>query len=240
MSLLRALLLAALVALASLAPARGAWDHERALNERFVADGVPVVTDYPFTLAAWVTPEVANVTQTIVGVADDSSTIRGVQLGLSSAATATAYAGDASSFNSAATSNTYSAGTRHHVCGIFTSATDRRVVLDGVWASSGTNTTSRVLASLDDFGIGVFPSATPGNNADGIIEHVAVWTVALAQSEVESLAAGAHPYQVQRASLVFYFPGTSQSQRDLAGSVVLTGAPTWAAGSRGLRGLNGR
>lgn len=73
----------------------------------------------------------------------------------------------------ARSSTTYSVDTWHHACGIFVSATDRRVFLDG--GSKGTNATNISPANLDRVSIGRLGRATPTNYMSGHIAEAAIW-----------------------------------------------------------------
>lgn len=206
MSRLRALLLALLVGLAVAPTTHAGLDFEKDTSNGIYASSA-VCTDYPFTVSCFFTPETnSGITQTLVGIADNAVTNRGIQLAFTTGSAVNAFAGDGSGTTSATTTNTSASSARVHCCGIFTSATDRRSILAGVWASSGTSSTSRALSSLDNTSIGIFQSSSPGNPTDGVLDNVAIYNVALSQAEVESLAAGENPYQIQRGHLVFFVP----------------------------------
>lgn len=91
--------------------------------------------------------------------------------------------------NTATTTNVATAGPWQHALVIATSATDRRVVLNGDWANSGTNTTSSTPAGLNTATIAALirTGAAEALFAGDLSEYT-VWNVALSQAEAQSLA----------------------------------------------------
>jgi len=96
-----------------------------------------------------------------------------------------------------------SANTWHHACAVFTSATSRTIYLDG--GNSATNTTSSTPSGINQMNIGSFKTAA-GNWFNGQVAEVGLWSAALTQPEIASLAAGMTCDKVRPQSLVFYAP----------------------------------
>jgi len=131
---------------------------------------------------------------------------------------------------SATTTTNISANTWHHICGVEASSTSRAVYLDG--GNKGTNATSRTPGGLDVTAIGglILPNTyvMPGRLAE-----VAVWNVALSDSEVAQLALGLCPLLMRPGDLLAYWPLGGIYGRhinDLVGGYHLTsvGDVAWA------------
>lgn len=224
------------------ATARGDFDFEKDTTNS-IETGSALLA-YPFSVDLVFTPESHTTQGCVWSMADNAGATNYHQLVITTGALARYACSDAGGNVNASSTNTFTDGVRAHICLVATSATDRRVILAGDWANSGTNATSRTPAGLDNTVIGRVTTNSPGNYADGVISQVAMWSVALTQSDVESLAANAHPYQIQRGALVCYMPTISGSTTpfDACGNVQFgTGtAPTWVAGSGSTRGNAGR
>jgi hypothetical protein len=135
---------------------------------------------------------------------------------------------------------TLSNGVWYHLAGVFTSTTSRTVFVDG---SGVTNTTSKTdpssVLSVTLIGSVYWDSTNDYRYfANGQIAEVAVWSVALAASEIAALAKAHSPLKIRPASLVAYYPlggffGASdadrwKSRRDLSPQA----SPSWATHPR--------
>ena len=92
-----------------------------------------------------------------------------------------------------------------HVCGVFSSLSNRELFIDGV--SQGTS--QLAIASQGTFtsiAIGARYATTLGNFFTGRIADAGVWGVALTAAEVASLAKGFACSRVRPQSLAFYAP----------------------------------
>lgn len=170
-----------------------------------------VVTDYPFTVSAWVKMTAIGATGTIFALSDkDTTNPNGVyqaRLGVISNGLAFLSAGDG--VGSTTTSvGTLSAGTWYSVIGVWTSATDRTIYADG---SSANGTTSRVLSGLDDTTLGRtrYNDTSFSQPLNGRIAQVAVWNTALGSTDRAMLQNAANPLTVAYSSLVAYWPLTA-------------------------------
>ncbi len=188
-----------------------------------------VRTATPLTLACWFKP-VNNTTSEVLVVIDNNVSgqsrfqLAKINDGTLQATTAT----DAAS-SGASTVATYSAGVWQHACGVFASATDRRIFLNG--ANKQTNAVSRVPSGLNRTRIGY--RAGPLVEYNGDIGECAIWSVALSDSEVAQLGAGAVPNSIQRTSIVAYWvlAGTASPEPDFLNTfpMTLNGSPTVAS-----------
>lgn len=115
-------------------------------------------------------------------------------------------------------------GVWFHVAGVFSSATAREIYVNG--ASEGVNATSAVVTS-QVFVPGMRSDTNGGYAmANAHFAHVAVYTSALAASQIASLAAGASPLVVSPDSLWCYGPMIKAN-----GLVNLKGSPFLQGGT---------
>lgn len=194
-----------------------------------ITNASAVRSSVPITMACWFrqTSATTAVAMAITGTTnanrfDLDVTNTGVVRAISNGAGAGSAFADSTA---GATLNAWS-----HGCAVFAGVADRRAYLNG--ANKGTNTTSRTPVTLAATRIGSFLTASdfpfPGDMAEA-----AMWSVALSDAEVAVLATGIAPYEVQRSSLVAYWPliGLTSPEPDVVGSfpMTLTGTPAQAA-----------
>ena len=107
-----------------------------------------------------------------------------------------------------------------HACGIFASNTSRTVYLNG--ANSASNTADVADDAPTAFRIG--EDGAGGSDLAALVAEAAIWNVALTAAEVAILAKGIHPFWVQPAALVAYWPlwGRNSPEPDYVGGFNLT------------------
>ena len=159
----------------------------------------PVVLE-PFTIALWFNPDaLGNRILACIGGTSPSRVVintRGTNNKLA------AQCINSSLSAGVAETNIPALNTWQHACGVFESSTSRSIFLDG--ANKATNTTSITLSTLNTIRIG---NQTAVNAyADGKIADVGIWSIALTDAEVASLAKGMTCDKVRPGSLVFYAP----------------------------------
>jgi hypothetical protein len=165
--------LAAVVAVSGQAYASILFDD--AQDQYLQVDNNLGITAYPFTLAAWIKSNDAASIQVVMGLADKdaSDEYATVELRGDMAGDPVQLAVRDGAGVSANTSSGYSANTWHSVVGVFASATDRRIYIDG--GAKGTDTANFALpASFDRFFVGHRGDLTPTNPFSGRIAHVVV------------------------------------------------------------------
>lgn len=101
----------------------------------------------------------------------------------------------------------------HHFCGVFDPSGDELVAgLDGALETlpkTYTGTTVVTPGSSDESRIGCSMNEPPASSDlqfDGLLAHVAVWTVRLDDRELIALSTGVSPLLVRPQSLVLYWP----------------------------------
>lgn len=140
--------------------------------------------------------------------------------------------GDNVSPSFALTSTTFSANTWHHAAAVFTSNSSRAVFLDG--GGKGTDaTTVGNPPSLDRTSIGILDRLNPVFYHNGYVAEPAIWSAALTDAEVVSLALGYSPELIRPQSLIEYwrlFGNQSPEPGRVNGyDMTLVNAPTKAA-----------
>jgi hypothetical protein len=155
------------------------------------------------TIAAWATTTLGSTT--IIGATFNASSAHRNQLfvgstsgALNCQAVGGSATGAANSAGLLITNNTY-----FHACGVFPSATFREVFLNA--QSVASNSTNIGSQNAPDT---LFIGARNGPNFlyDGDIAEFGVWSAALTQPEIASLAKGMTCDKVRPQSLVFYAP----------------------------------
>lgn len=115
----------------------------------------------------------------------------------------------------------------HHACGVFAASNDRRAYLNG--GNKGTNATSQTPSGLNQTHVGTFDGSSSAWN--GRLAEAAVWSAALTDEEVLSLARGVSPLLIRPDSLASYWPlvGRDGPEIDVKGGRNLTLTGTSAA-----------
>jgi len=195
--------------------------------------------DGPFTVSIWAYPEGSDL-DVVWWQGEDGTFSDGHDIATrgdlpSSEVGLTTYVSGSESY--AATSNAFNSSAWNHICGIVTSTTSRRIILNGDWSNSGTSTTSRNLSTSDTMRV-ARPGHTSSVDFDGRLAQLALWTAALVQWEVEALADGAHPLLIRPASLkeIWMIAGDSPEKGLLDSGLTLTvsGTPDAIADPKGI------
>jgi len=193
-----------------------------------------VVTAVPFTMACWANFADNTDLQYVMALADLSEPDQSFRLGKDTPGNendiiAVSYDGTT---KKASTTAKATAGTWHHICGVFASSTSRAAYLDG--GNKGTDTTSSTPTGIDRTSIGRVGDSTPGYDTDGAVAEAAIWNAALTDAEVVVLATGVSPLLVRPQSLVFYMPLIRDDDEDIVGglSMTATNSPTISAHPR--------
>jgi len=175
----------------------------------------------PFTIAGWVFPDQVSSSAVMVQISDKDVTDHrfGCYINSSARAVFRAQAGGGNEF--AVGAGTFSTGSWQHMACVSASATDRTVYRDG--GNTGTNTVSVIPAGLDRTSIGRAGDSSPGEEFDGRLATIGIWSAALTASEILSLFNGASPFSIRPGALIHYYAIGGQSpERDLVGTVNLT------------------
>ena len=149
-----------------------ARQFDDASNERLEIEQA-VLSGTPFVMACWVNLDDITTHKNFMWLGDGDVNDNYFRL-FTNASNDIVYANAVNGASYAAlTSSTITAGVWHHVCAIFASATDRRILLNG--GSKGTNTTNVTPVGLDRTAIGVLAKAARDQYMDGHIAEASIW-----------------------------------------------------------------
>lgn len=114
--------------------------------------------------------------------------------------------------------------------GVWTSATERKVVLDGDFANQASSTTSITwpVASSRVIGIGFLNRTTDADLSDADIAECAIWNVALTDAEITSYSRGMSPMLIRPSALVFHAPLIREVQELRGTTLSSAGSPAVA------------
>ena len=123
-----------------------------------------------------------------------------------------------------------STDTWYHGHAIFASNVHRRMVVDGDWAGSATNTVQSTPNNLDHVSIGAqYFSSQLRDAFAGTLGEIGIWNIEHTESDNAALAAGVSPLLVRPENLLFYWDGLD------SGLVDVMGAPFASGGSGGTQ-----
>ena len=184
----------------------------------------------PFTMACWFKPANITTAKALVSIGtsggtDRLSLVENQVSGLGGCFASVNVVGTSES----SVAGTVVAGAWQHFSAVFTSSSNRQAYFQGVAGTANTNTITP--SGMNRTVIGARINAgSYGGNAAGEIADVGIWSVALAVSEIASLARGARPTSIRPESLVFYNPLDDRWTYDRARGIFLTDVgPTGAA-----------
>ena len=192
----------------------------------FLETDTAFVTTAPFTVCGWFNTAVVD-DDTIISLVDKDVGDNTFSLRINTSNKARWRVQDTAGGQNSVTSTTsYSINTWHSMCAVEAATNDRRVYLDG--GGKGTSTSSRTPVGIDRTSIGRMGDSTPGNEFDGKLAHIAVWSAALTDGEIAIYAAGVSPRRIRTSALVLYIPINGQSpELNLAGvNLTVNGTPS--------------
>jgi Concanavalin A-like lectin/glucanases superfamily len=214
--------------------ARNAWSNTAYLSR----SGSPVTTQTPITLACWVYLNAVTGQQQPVNItAATDSDIYDIQMFptnphfIAETGAASAYSNGSDGGANLTASST---GGWYHVAGVFASNTSRICYRNGVNVG-GANATSRAPAAMTQVLVGKANTNAPNTFVNGSVAFPAIWNATLGQSDITSLAQGAHPSLIRPQNLVscLDISGGASPEPDLVSSVTYTvnGTPALATGA---------
>lgn len=172
-------------------------------TSNFLRTTTTPITGKPITLSIWCNPNSTS-TMRLFEWADNATTNNLARINFSGSNQVTGTYNNGGSAVTVSTTGTVSVGSWTHACAVFAGSSALSYI-NGTAAP-----TPAVIGSdptgVDRFGVGI--SATGGAATapfDGLLERACVWNMALTQSDISALAAGADPFSVQPANLVCYW-----------------------------------
>jgi len=147
-------------------------------QSEYLAYSGAAYSSMPMVFVGWFRSDDITAAQTILSIADKDTTndIYALVAGGHLAGDPLyAFTKDGGSNDYAETTSGFSANTWHHACGIFASATDRRVFIDG--GSKGTNATNITPANLDRTTISRNAWSSSQGYVSGRVAEAAIWNL---------------------------------------------------------------
>lgn len=200
-------------------------------STQYLINSSAVRTGSPLTMVAWVYPTNVSASRTVVSLADASITTDWYWLFINATDAVPVFrvndgpADDLAFTSAAATLNQW-----NHVAATEIATNSRAIWLNG--GNKGTNTTTITPSGIDRTGIGILARSLLDLPGDGRVAEVAIYNVALTDSEVAQLALGYSPLLVRSESLAAYWPcvGRYSPEIDLVGNfpMTLTNGPSAA------------
>lgn len=184
-----------------------AHGYERASSE-YEYMSQAAITGPPMTMAAWFNTTDMDNHQVVMSIANSGSDINYWNIfaaGANPGDHAYSTARDSDGTNFSETTNGYSSGVWHHICGVFAAADDRTIVLDGDWANRGTSAVSRSPSGVNKTAIGVNCRQTLQWYMNGKIAEAAIWNAGLTEAENAILAKGYSALFVRPQNLIEYW-----------------------------------
>lgn len=187
------------------------------------------VLTYPLTIACWFRADNVDGNYGIVCVGNEAGN-KGLWLWLGGS-----YAGDplkASSYSSGSsgestTAESVTAGTWNSAVGLYISANQRAISLNG--GPIVTNTTGITITGADTLIVGAFVNGGAiANKFPGSIQRVAVWDVLLSETEIRQFYLGRDPRMIRPDHLVNFLPleGRNSPEIDLISGGTMTNSGT--------------
>lgn len=159
---------------------------------------------YPQTISAWFKVSNLSSPQVIAAsVRSNGLTTLGIRVETSGAVSAIIRDNTGTPETLYLSTSLITVGVWNHAAAVFTSASSRKVYLNGTLELTDTTTNSASLAQ-NRFAIGVGGSNTYQFSGD--VAEVAQWNASLSDQEVASLGKGAKAYRVRGDNLYYYFP----------------------------------
>jgi hypothetical protein len=192
-------------------------------TSNYITIASALVSTAPFTIACWFNSTSATHGQNmIVGNTNSDLNYFGLSLnGATSGDPVGIYArGSGGAADIVNTTTGYSINTWQHACGVFENSTSRSVFLNG--SGKNSSSVSVIPLLLDKVNIGVYRQSTPSfDPMRGSMAEIGIWSAALTDDEVASLAKGFTPDQIRPQSLVAYLP-LIRTNQDVKGNAWTT------------------
>lgn len=170
-----------------------------------------IIIAYPFSVIAWFLPNTAGKNNHLLSITDTATEVNYFGMSYQGGDELNVFANDGGGQQTARTTNEANQDEWNMGAGIFTSATNRRSILNADFDNDATSTTSTTPAGLDTTAIGSLFVKTPAfSNIDFLIAHVAIWNKALVDAQITALFRGVNPLDLISdgggSGLISYWP----------------------------------
>ncbi|MBU1132862.1 LamG domain-containing protein, partial [Patescibacteria group bacterium] len=184
----------------------------------YIESDTQIVSEYPFTLSAWVkTSDTSPEFRTIISLQDKDVTSVQYAIILNTDGYARLWARNTTQYG-VSTTDKVNDGKWHHIVGVFSSNTDKKIYQDGKYYGSETASIT-YNSAVDRWSIGRFGDSTPGYYFPGSIDEPMVLNTSLSAENVEELYRMGKDYRVS----------TTINSTDLSS---VTKIPFWVASDR--------
>lgn len=190
-----------------------------ASTEWLAAATTPVAT-IPFAISLFFRPTTVGVAQTMCWIGDASDAAQYFEVALDATDHLVAHVQSGATSGVAASAGTVTVNTWHHAFAIFTSATSRRIALDG--GTEANNTTNATPTGVDVIAFARRNDSTPTTYYDGHLMWAAIWNVSFADGEYEILSERKCPLYFSRDNLVDFYPLLADEDVDIINRRALT------------------
>ena len=151
----------------------GSTDYARADNE---------ITAYPFTFETWVKFDGVGTGQSMMSLSSAVNASRYWTIGLTS--TKLSMTARNTTINTVSGTTTIVADTWYHIAGVYASATDRRLYLNGVLEASDTSSVTFLASSANQILLGTFRTSSITAVLNGQLSDARVWNTARTVTEI--------------------------------------------------------
>ncbi len=165
-----------------------------------------VVSSYPFSMGGWMNTNDDGINEAIISIGDtatDNELWSLILRGDLAGDNIYFRSRDGGSNKNAITTSGITVDTWHHILGVGTNATDRKVYLDG--GNVGSDAINSTPSGLDATAIGINVRDNSISPFSGLLAEMAIWNINLTAAEGAILAAGYSPLFVRPANLVAYW-----------------------------------
>jgi hypothetical protein len=153
-------------------------------SNQYINIAQPIITTYPFTISAWIKPDRVTGTQGIVFKGRSTAGNRYFGINLDNATfQITARNTTARTANGTIAAQ---AGQRYHVVGIFASATNRTIYVNGIQGGTSTNSVTLDTTAPQHRTIGKY-AGTATNYFSGSIDEVRIYNKVLTSGDIQNL-----------------------------------------------------
>jgi len=177
------------------------------VNSEYFSIASSLVATTPYTFAVWVKANDETTDHTLLGIGKSTEIYNFAILDFNGAA-----GGDYCRVRSRGpspagpvdiTDGNYTANTWHLCVGVWASTTSRKAQLDSGDPTQSTSSSDPI--GMNKTTLGGSPTSTLGAYCDCKVAHATIWNVALTDNEIDQLAAGANPQDIQVANIVDYW-----------------------------------
>jgi hypothetical protein len=198
-----------------------------AANSRYLSTSSSPLSAIPMTIAAWFYSTSATLRQNICSpntnnsAADNTLALLEFDAAAANDPLRATFRNSTEGSAASASSSAVSINTWNQGVAVFSAQNSRNVYLNRTASGSNSFNFANSTVDFDLVSIGGLLRDTAANFFSGQIAETAIWSAALTEDEIDSLAKGFKPTRIRPQSLVFYAPLVRDLQ-DLKGALTIT------------------